>query len=922
MSQSSNRPLPTNRLRAGVFAAALASAACGPAAAQVADIPYEEFTLPNGLRVVVHEDRKAPIVAVSVWYHVGSKDEKFGKTGFAHLFEHLMFQGSENYKDEYFKPFEQVGATDINGTTWLDRTNYFQNVPTTALDMALWMESDRMGHFLGAVTQEVLDEQRGVVQNEKRQGDNEPYGKVFEAIQKYSYPEGHPYRWETIGSMDDLNAAALDDVKQWFRDYYGPNNTVVVLAGDIDVPTAKQKMARYFGDIPAGPPVTRLQTWVAKREHSSRLTMQDRVAQSRIYKSWNVAELANADVERLQLLATVLGSGKTSRLYERLVYNERLADSASAFVMPFELSSMFWVQVDVKKGVDEAKVEKIIDEEVRRLLEQGPTADELSRALTQFRAGFVRGIERIGGFGGKADVLAECAVYMNDPGCYRRSWQILDSTKPQDVKAAGQRWLANGDLTLTVTPFPTLAPTASDVDRKAGLPKVAQFPDLKFPAIQRGKLSNGIEIVLAERHETPIVNMQLLFDAGYAADQGGKLGTSSFTMGMLDEGTKTRSTLAIAREAESLGANLSAGSGLDASNVTLSALKDKLAPSLALLADVVRNPAFEKKEFERVQAQWLASIEQEKTRPSSLALRTLPPLLYGEGHAYAMPFTGSGTTASIKSLTPDDLRAFHQAWIRPDNVRILVAGDTTLAEITTALDRVLGDWQAPNEAKPAKLIAQVAPAKQTRVYLMDKPGAEQSMILAGQLAPSTRDPHYLATEVMNDVFGGTFTARLNMNLREDKSWAYGAYSFMSNAQGQRPWIIWAPVQTDKTIDSVKEIRRELAEFTSSKPARADEIDKIQDNNVRALPGQYETTNAVLGALSGIVLYGRPDNYVETLKTRTEALTDEQVLQAAQMLEPEAQTWVVVGDLSKIEQPLREVMGENVSVIDADGKVLR
>jgi predicted Zn-dependent peptidase len=903
-----------------LLAGALAAAPAPPSLA--ADIPHEQFTLSNGLRVVVHEDRKAPIVAVSVWYHVGSKDEKPGKTGFAHLFEHLMFQGSENYKDEYFKPMEDVGATDLNGTTWLDRTNYFQNVPTPALDLALWLESDRMGHFLGAVTQELLDEQRGVVQNEKRQGDNEPYGKVFEAIQKYSYPEGHPYRWETIGSMQDLDAASLADVKAWFAEYYGPNNTVVVLAGDIDAATARQKMERYFGDIPPGPPVARLATWVARRDQSTRMEMQDRVAQSRVYKSWNVAELANADVERLQLLASVLGGGKGSRLFERLVYRDQLADKVSAYVMPFELSSMFWVQADVRKGVDEARVERIIDEEIARLLAQGPTADEVRRARTQFRAGFIRGIERIGGFGGKADVLAECAVYLKDPGCYERSWKIFDAATPADLKAAGQRWLARGDLTLTVTPFPALAAGKSDVDRGAGLPKVARYPDLRFPAIQRGKLANGIEVILAERHETPIVNLQLLFDAGYAADQGHKLGTSSFAMGMLDEGTRTRSALDIAREAEGLGASLGAGSGLDSSSVSLSALKDQLAPSLALMADVVRNPAFDAGEFARVQAQWIAQIAQEKTQPSSLALRTLPPLLYGAGHAYAMPFTGTGTEASIRSLEVADLRAFHAAWIRPDNARLLVTGDTTMAEIVAALDKVFGDWNAPAEPRPAKLIAKVEPASRPRVFLMDKPGAEQSVILAGQLVPSTRDAGYLATETMNDVVGGTFTARLNMNLREDKSWAYGAYSFASNAQGQRPWIIWAPVQTDRTLDSVNEIRKELEAFTGDRPPQPGEIDRIQANSVRALPGQYETSGAVLNALAGIVLYDRPDDYVQTLKARTEALADAEVVQASAQVRPQAQTWVVVGDLSKIEQPLRKAMGEDITVIDADGNVLR
>ena len=892
-----------------------------PAAAQEVDIPHEVFTLDNGLTVVVHEDRKAPIVAVSVWYHVGSKDEKPGKTGFAHLFEHLMFQGSENYPDEYFKPFEQVGATDMNGTTWLDRTNYFQTVPTTALDMALWMESDRMGHFLGAVTQELLDEQRGVVQNEKRQGDNQPYGKVFETVQWYSFPAGHPYRWETIGSMEDLNAASLDDVKQWFREYYGPNNAVLVLAGDIDLATARQKAAQYFGDIPAGPPVTRPESWVAPRTHSSRAVMQDRIAQVRLYKSWNVAPRGTADANHLGLLGNILGGGKTSRLYERLVYREQLADGVAAYAMPFELAGLFWIQADVKQGVDPARVEAIIGEELERLLVDGPTEDELERAKTDVRAGWVRGIEKVGGFGGKATVLAECQVYEGDAGCFRESLARYESATAGDVARAGRAWLAQGDFTLVLHPFPQHATAESGVDRTAGIPAVEQFPDLSFPALQRSTLSNGVEVVLAERHETPIVNVELMFDAGYAADMGSKLGTSSFVMGMLDEGTTSRSALEIAAEAEALGAQLWSGSGLDYSDAGVSALTDKLAPSLDLLADIVRNPAFEEKEIARVRAQWLAGIAREKTQPVALAQRVLPPLLYGEGHAYAIPLTGSGTEASITALTREDLLAFHRQWLRPDRMRILVAGDTTLEQILPLLEQRFGNWTAEGEA-PAKNIAPVALPEAPRVFLMDKPGAVQTILMAGQLLPPTTDARNLAIETMNDVFGGMFTARLNMNLREDKSWAYGAYSFSLGALGQRPLLVYAPVQTDRTVDSIREIRRELAEYTGEKPATAEEIEKIRVNSIRSLPGRYETAASVLNAIESIELYDRPDDWVQTTKQRIEALTDQQVRDATEVLAPGSLTWVIVGDLSEIEAPIRELGLGEVKVIDSDGTVLR
>ncbi len=933
---------------APVLAVALAASSGGVQAAKI-DIPYERFTLPNGLRVVVHTDRKAPIVAVNVWYHVGSKDEPAGRTGFAHLFEHLMFQGSENYRGEFFEPFELVGATDINGTTSTDRTNYFQNVPTTALDMALWMESDRMGHFLGAIDGKLLDEQRGVVQNEKRQGENQPYGRVWDALSAASYPPTHPYHHSTIGSMADLDAASLDDVKTWFRTWYGPNNAVLVLAGDIDLATAKDKVTKYFGDISAGPTMAQPKVDIAARTQSTRETMSDRVAQTRIYRAWNVPQQGTVELDRLQLFTQVLGGSKSSRLDRRLLFQDRLVDNIGAFAEGSQLSGNVLITADVKQGVDPAKVEAAIDEELKKLIEQGPTASELAQAKTVFEAGFVRGIERIGGFGGKADTLASCAILTGDPGCFRASLRNVRTATAGQVRGVGAKWLAQGDHTLTVTPGerppapedvstasasappadalhtpdPKFRVIASDVDRSKGVPEVDAFPDLRFPALQRAKLSNGIPLILAERHDVPVVQVSLELSGGFTADAGRKLGTSSFTMSMLDEGAGELGALALADRAESLGASVSAGAALDGANVFLSALKDRLAPSLDLFADVVRRPRFDDKEIERVRQTWLAGIKQEKTRPNGIALRLLPPLLYGQGHAYAIPFSGTGTEASIGSLTRQDLVAFHRDWVRPDNATLLVVGDTTLREIVPLLEQRFADWKAPATALPALDVAKVAPPKRPRVYLVDQPGAIQATLLVGQVVPSTMDDKAVDFDIANAVLGGEFSSRLNMNLREGKHWAYGAYSFASGARGQRPWIAFAPVQIDKTAESLAELRREIAVFANGdKPASTAEIDKIQATNVRGMPGLYETGAAVMGALGGIVRYERPDDYVQRLKTRTETMSDAKVRAAAELLDPNALTWVVVGDLEQIERPVRALKIGEVKVLDADGKLLR
>ena len=928
----------------------LAQGACA-AATDPIEIPFTRFTLPNGLTVVVSEDHKAPVVAVSVWYHVGSADEPKGKTGFAHLFEHLMFQGSENHKDEFFRPFELAGATDQNGTTWFDRTNYFETVPTTALDMALWMESDRMGHLLGAIGQHELDEQRGVVQNEKRQGENQPYGRVDERVMANAFPANHPYHHDTIGSMKDLDAASLADVKQWFTTYYGAANVTVALVGDITPDIARTKMLEYFGDIPAGPPVARQQPWTAPRATATRDTMQDHVAQTRIVREWNVPGLNDADETQLELAAAVLGNGKTSRLYERLVYKDKLADAVSVGVQSFALASMLQLQVDVKKGVDPAKVEAAVADEWQKFLKDGPTADELARVKIDTRAGFIRGLEKVNG---KATILAEGQVYRGTPGAYKDDLARIEVATPAGVLTAAKKWIGKGDYTLTVTPAPkdadfsaqdemekpglaaidgrplaklpskqTFHTVTSSLERSKGVPTVDSFPDLSFPKLEHGKLDNGINVVLAERHTIPVVQVQLLFDAGYASDQGRKLGTSAFTMAMLDEGTKDLDSLEIARRAERLGAEIEAGSGLDSSTARLNALSSQLEPSLRLYGDVVRNSAFRDADIARIRGQWLARIAQEQTQPTGLALRTLPPLLYGAGHAYAIPFTGSGTTASIQSLTVDDLRAYVQDFIRPDNATILVAGDTSLDAIVAKLNGVFGDWKAPASALPKKNIASVALQEKPRVFLIDKPGALQSLILAGEVAPSTKAKNNLEIQTMNGAFGGSFTSRLNMNLREDKHWAYGAGSFLSNAIGQRPFMLYAPVQTDKTAQAVAEILRETKDVVGAKPLSHAEIEKIKVGDVRSMPGEYQTAGAMLGAMTAIKLYDRPDDYVQTLKPRIEAQTDAAVQAAAkEVIRSDALTWIVVGDLKKIEQPIRDLKIGEVKIIDTDSKIVR
>jgi len=883
------------------------------------DIPYQKFVLDNGLTVIVHEDHKAPIVAINVWYHVGSKNEKPGKTGFAHLFEHLMFGGSEHAKGRYIDAMERIGATDLNGTTNSDRTNYFEDVPTSAVDYTLWMESDRMGHLLGALDQKTLDLQRGVVQNEKRQGENQPYGVTRQLITQNTYPAGHPYSWTTIGDMADLDAASMKDVQEWFKTYYGPSNVVIVLAGDIDAKTAKEKVEKYFGDIPAGPPVAHHEVWVAKMTGTHRQKVQDRVPQARIYKVWNMPEYGNADADYLDLVSDCLSQGKTSRLYKRLVYDDQIATSANAFVNLSEIGGQFRIQVTARPGQDLGQVEKGTDEELARFLKDGPTEEEMQRVKTQYEAEFIRGIERIGGFGGKSDRLAINQVFRGSPDAYKISLKRVREATPGDLKAAANRWLSDGVYILEVHPFPEYKTASTGADRSK-VPEPGTPPELRLPKLQRATLSNGLKVILAERHEIPLVNFWLESDAGFAADQFAAPGTAALTSSLLDGGTSTRTALQISDQLAMLGAELQASSNLDLSTVSLSALKTKLDPSLELFADVILNPVFPEEDFKRQQKQQLAAIEREQNTPVQMALRVFPGLLYGPGHAYGNPLTGSGTKASVSKMTREDLVKFHQTWFRPNNATLIVAGDTTLAELTPKLEKLFAGWKQGQV--PKKNIKSVPLAAKSMVYLMDKPGALQSVIIAGHVAPPTANPKEIAIEAMNDGFGGMFSSRLNGNLREDKHWSYGARSLLWAARAQRPFLAYAPVQTDKTKESMAEMNKEFRDILGKRPISGDELASIQANETLSLPGSRETLNEVGASISDLVQYGLPDDYYDTFAGKVRALKTTDVDDAAKtVIHPDNLIWVVVGDRAKIEAGIKELGLGELKFLDAEGKQL-
>ncbi|GAA4747601.1 pitrilysin family protein [Sphingomonas daechungensis] len=891
-----------------------------------APLQYERFTLVNGLRVLVHTDRKAPVVALSVYYDVGSKHEPKGKTGFAHLFEHLMFNGSENADGDWFEPMAQIGATALNGSTWFDRTNYFETVPVGALERALYLESDRMGHLLGAVTPDKLSNQIGVVQNEKRQGDNKPFGLVSYKQTELLFAPGHPYGHSTIGSMADLSAASLQDVKQWFKDHYGPNNAVLVLAGDIDAATARPLVQKYFGDIARGPATTTIAAPVPTLSKRLKVVLKDHVPVTRLYRTWVVPGLNDKDSVPLSMGAAVLGGLASSRLDNALVRDEQLAVRVTASLESYAEVGQFEVTVDVKPGADPDAVGRRLDAIIDEYISRGPTAAELERVVVGNVLDTVNGLQTVGG---KAATLAEGELYSRDPNHFARDMRAMAAATPAGVRTALAKWLKRPVLALSVVPgerepyveasAPVIRkaadPSAPEkIVKRGALPPVTGLSELAFPSVSRITLSNGIGVFYARRTNVPLTQMALSIDAGFAADPKAKLGLAALTTAMLKEGTTSLSSRDIAQRQEQLGASIGIGSNADRTTASLGTLSSSIVPALALFADVIERPAFAPREFERMRAQQLARIASEGSDPGAMAARVLAPALYGQGSLYGFPATGSGTAETVKSLTRDDLVQFHSQWLRPDKAKLFIVSDMPLSTLTPLLEQTLGTWQPVGMSGIKPPVSAVTAT--SRILLVDRKGSPQSQIIGAQLLAVDPKAEILSLDVASDVVGGSFLSRINMDLRETRGWSYGVRAGIGRREHAVVYQVSAPVQADRTGESLAALLSDYRDFLGAKGATAAELERTVNDNVKSLPGSFETTASVLGALQSNDFYARPDDYYEQLPAKYHALTAAAVNQAArQAINPEKFLWVVVGDAAKLK-PQLDLIGLPVELVPA------
>ncbi len=884
-------------------------------------IAFEKYALPNGLQVILHVDRKLPIVHVNEWFHVGSKNEKPGRTGFAHLFEHMMFQGSKNATEKYLAYAEKLGSNlregGVNGTTNNDRTNYFITAPSGNLETILWLESDRLATLTDGMTKEKLDNQRDVVKNERRQGlENQPYGRAFKLLGEALFPAGHPYSWPVIGSHEDLTAASLEDVTEFFKTYYTPNNLSLVIAGDFDPAEAKRLVEKYFAPIPPGPSLDRPGRWVPSLPGPKTIEVNDRVPQERVYLAWPSPPLFEAGDADLDLAATILSDGLSSRLQKALIYDRSLCTSVNAFQQSSEISGWFGVIATARPGASLFEVEKVIGEEISRLAKEGPTPRELGRQQTKSEYDFVSGLERIGGFGGKSDALNRYNTYLGDPGKLEEDLGRYRKATVASVRDAVARWLDTPNrVAVRFHPEASSRPAASTLDRAKEPPTGADRP-FTTPAVASATLPNGLSVYVVERPELPKVAVTLTTRAGSIADPVGKEGLAELLIRTIDAGTKSRKALEIEEALGDLGTSLAGNVGPEGANVSFEVLERNLAAALEIAADVVQNPVFPAAEVDRERKRLLDQLGQDDKNANAVAARLRQTLTFGARHPYGRPVRGRAATVS--ALTREDLSALHARSWKAGSTALVFVGDVTLARATELAKRAFGSW-APGSAPPVAIPVPI-PAAPGKIYVVDRQDAAQTVVSQFVPAPRRKTPDYDALVLADGVWGGGFGTRLNLNLREEKGWSYGVFSFPALRSEGGVWNAGGGVQTNKTKESVAEFVKELKGMSGARPVTEKELTDAKANHVRGFSQQFESLGRIAGIVADAYLLGLPPG---ELQRQVEAspkvpLADVNAV-ARKYLAPEKATLLLVGDLAKIQAGIEELKAGEVVVLDLEGQ---
>lgn len=890
-------------------------------------INVKEYRLKNGLRVLTHIDRSTPVVTVGTWYHVGSKNETVGRTGFAHLFEHMMFQGSKNYDSDYFTPLQEAGGS-INGTTNQDRTWYFETMPSNFLELALFMEADRLGGLLPAMTQEKLDNQRDVVKNERRQRvDNQPYGASFEKIGEIMFPKGHPYNWTTIGSLDDLQAASMEDVKAFFRQYYTPNNTILVISGDFNEVQSRKWVEKYFGPIPKGSAITRPNPAQPKLDQVIRTVVDDPLAPfPRRYLVWHSVRQFAPDEAALDILSNILSSGRGSRLQSNLLYGKEMVSSVGAFNGTNEIAGTFQIQATARPGKSLDDIEQEINKEIERIKKDPPTEAEMNRAKNSIEAQTIFGLQTVLG---KAGQLTNYAGYVGKPNHFQADLDRYAKVTAADVTRVANTYLTANHLIMTYNPRradgprPTSAanaPTSVKSEKKdhakidaqaAKLPKGGIDPKLSLPPIEKTKLANGLEVWMVEQKELPIVAMNLVLKTGQANEPDNRTGVANMTTSLIDDGTKTRSAVEISNQLQSIGANMGAGAGWDSTNVNMQTLTKNLDKALEIYADVIQNPTFPASEFESLRGRQINQLRIQKANPNAIANVAYNKVLYGNH-----PYGRDNTEATLKAIDRGDLVKYYESTFRPNNGVLIVVGNYDKAAMKSKLETAFAGWK-PGEVA-VKNLPVAGQLDKTAIYVIDRPNSAQSVVSIGHVGIDRMNPDYFPVVVMNSILGGAITSRISMNLREDKGYTYGANSGLTIRRGAGPFRAGGDMQTAVTKESVWELMKELNGIRGEIPITQKELDYNKQSLIRRYPAGFETVGAISNQLSNLVVYNLPDSYFNEYITKVNAVTLADVNRVAkQYIDPSKMAIVIVGDRKVIEPGLRE-LGYPITFLDADG----
>jgi zinc protease len=867
-------------------------------------ISFEKLTLPNGLQVILHQDKSLPLVSVNVWYHVGSKDEEPGRTGLAHLFEHLMFEGSKHHNSSHFGPLQEVGAS-LNGSTNTDRTNYWENVPSNYLELALWLEADRMGFLLDALDQSRLDIQRDVVKNERRQSyENRPYGLASLELEAAIYPNPHPYHWPVIGFMKDLDAASLEDTHAFHRRYYAPSNASLAIAGDFETSAARGLVERYFADLPGGTVLPTQAPMESPLQNPVNFTLYDRVTLPRWYLAWPSVPRFHRDEAALSVLASILGDGKSSRLHQHLVYDARNAQSVSSDSNSAELAGNFTVEATVALNFDPEKVIEEARSVIEDMRREPPTQEEMARVKNRIEWSHVRQTANVGGFGGRANRLNAFNIFAGDPDLLNTDLDRFLSVSADEVWRVANDYLNDRQVQLIVLPEPTPTQRTERLDRTVQ-PPPGELPSFTPPLVQRARLDNGVEIMVVERRSLAAVAFSVLLPKGAATDPVHSPGLASMTGAMLQEGTDSRTSRQIAGEIEFIGSRLTVATGREQTSLSMSTLTREWPRALELVADLLIHPTFPDDELARVRTRRLGELRRLRDDARALADRESTALVYGKDSAYGHPV--SGTETSVEAMTRDEIRGHFQGNFGPVGAVLAVVGDISLEQAVELAQGELGGWTEARKKDDGRTVEGGTNLDDTTIHLIDKSGAAQSVIRAALLGVPRGHVDYFPLTVLDQVFGGQFTARLNMNLRQDKGYSYGYRSWIDWHRGSSLLVAGGSVETAVTALAVEETLREFEAIHGGHPVTEEEFQAAKAALLRRFPSTFETPWQVLGHLTPMVEYGLPDDYMATYPSQIEGVSLSDVRRAAdQHVNHRRVKVLVVGDRTAVEPGLRDL----------------